>query len=58
MFFAHVNNRKPTRQKIGLLKDRDRVLGDSNDDIANLFNYYFSTVFTVERTEYQYPKRV
>ena len=48
-FFAHVKSRKPVRQRIGPLKDGDGVLRESNQEIADALNVYFSSVYTRER---------
>ncbi len=47
-FFSYVNNRKPIRCKIAQLKDSQGVYQTYNKVISNLFNEYFSSVFTKE----------
>lgn len=37
-FFTHVNSKKPTRQKIGPIKDREGVLLNFNHDTAKLLD--------------------
>ncbi len=55
-FFSYVNNRKPIRCKIAQLKDSRGVYQTDNEVIANLFNEYFSSVFTKENNLIPEPR--
>lgn len=47
-FYAYVNNKKVNTNNIGPLQDSQGNLVNSSEDVANLLNKYFSSVFAVE----------
>ena len=49
-FFSYVKSRKPIKESIGPLKDREGNISVSDQDVATVLNNYFSTVFTAERS--------
>ena len=49
-FFAHVNSRKPVKNTIGPLKDQDGNIISTDEEMAELLNKYFASVYTEEDT--------
>ena len=49
-FYAYVKQRTKTRPSIGPLKDKEGHVVSSDKDMANIFNEFFSGVFTREDT--------
>ena len=49
-FFAHINSRKPIKNNIGPLKDKDGRIISSDLEMSNVLNDYFASVFTRENT--------
>lgn len=47
-FFSYVNCRKPVKNKIGPLRDRNGSLTNSDSEIVGILNDHFSSVFTEE----------
>ncbi len=55
-FFSYVNNRKPIRCKIAQLKYSQGALQTDDEVKANIFNEYFTLVFTKENYSSPEPK--
>lgn len=47
-FYAYVNNKKVSSNKVGPMQDSQGNLVENNKVVANLLNNYFSSVFAVE----------
>ena len=48
VFFAHVNSRKPIKNTIGPLEDDQGNIISRDEDMAEILNKYFASVYTVE----------
>jgi len=49
-FFAYVNSKKRSSNKVGPLKDAQGTVIENNKETADIFNSYFASVFTVENS--------
>ena len=48
-FYSYINERRIVRDNIGPLKTLDGIVITDNNDMANIMNNYFSSVFTIEQ---------
>ena len=48
-FHSYINERRIVRDNIGRLKTLERIVITTDNDIANIMNNYFSSVFTIEQ---------
>ena len=47
--YSYINERRIVRDNIGPLKTLERIVITTDNDIANMLNNYFSSVFTIEQ---------
>ena len=50
-FYAYVRSKSKSRSKVGPLLDGGNLLVDEDEQMCNILNNYFSSVFTSERLE-------
>ena len=48
-FYSYINERRIVRDNIGPLKTLEGILITTDNDMANIMNNYFSSVFTIEQ---------
>ena len=47
-FYSYINERRIVRDNLGPLKTREGIVSTTDNDMANIMNNYFSSVFIIE----------